>query len=468
MLLTISTTHHPATDLGFLLHKNPARTQSFDLSFGRAHVFYTESDETRCTAALMLDVDPVGLVRGRRGPPGEGRTLEQYVNDRPYVASSFLSVAIAQILSSALSGTSRERPDLASAPIPLIASIPVLPAKGGVEFVVGLFQPLGYEVTVQPTPLDPKIFPNSAAPYVGLTLAATCRLTDLLSHLYVLIPVLDNDKHYWVGEDEVEKLLRHGAGWLAAHPLRDEITFRYLKRRRNLARAALERLTAEDDADPDDAAEKHDHEEAVVEERVRLNDQRLGAVTAALRQCGARRVLDLGCGEGRLIQALLKHRQFELILGLDVSHRALDIAADRLHLDRLPPLQKQRIQLIHGALTYRDSRLAGFDAASIVEVIEHLDPPRLAAMERCVFEFARPKTVVITTPNIEFNVRFETLPAGKLRHRDHRFEWTRSEFQTWAGRVAARFNYTVRFVPIGPDDAEVGSPTQMAVFEVCN
>lgn len=468
MLLTITTSHRPATDLGYLLHKNPARTQSFDLAFGRAHVIYPEAENDRCTAALILDIDPVGLVRGRRGPAGENRTLDHYVNDRPYVASSFLSVAIAQVFSSALSGSSRERPELANSPIPLTASLPVLPARGGPEFVAALFEPLGYETSVDPIDLDASLYPGVAGPYVSLTLTATCRLTDLLSHLYVLIPVLDNDKHYWVGDDEVEKLLRHGEGWLAAHPLCDEITFRYLKRRRHLARAALERLVSEDESDPDDAAESNDREEAVVEERVRLNDQRLGAVTAALRQSGARRVLDLGCGEGRLIQSLLKDQQFQFVLGVDVSHRHLEIAADRLHLDQMPPLKRQRVQLIHGALTYRDSRLAGFDAAALVEVIEHLDPPRLHAMQRSVFEFAKPRTVVVTTPNIEFNVRFETLAAGKLRHRDHRFEWTRAEFRNWSERVAASFDYTVRFVSIGPDDPEVGPPTQMAVFQACS
>src|SRR5262245_37942708 len=135
MLLTISTTHSPATDLGFLLHKNPARPQSVDLSFGTAHVFYPEADERRCTAALLLEVDPVGLVRGRRGPAGDGGALEQYVNDRPYVASSFMSVAIARVYGSALSGTSSERPDLAGREIPLQAKISVLPCRGGETFL---------------------------------------------------------------------------------------------------------------------------------------------------------------------------------------------------------------------------------------------------------------------------------------------------------------------------------------------
>jgi 3' terminal RNA ribose 2'-O-methyltransferase Hen1 len=159
MLLTVTTTHTPATDLGFLLHKNPARPQAFDLSFGRAHVFYPEAGESRCTAALLLDVDPVGLVRGRRGPAGEGFALEQYVNDRPYVASSLMSVAIAQVFASALHGTSRERPELAAAAIPLVAKIAALPCRGGEAFLRSLFEPLGYTVAATRAPLD-ETFPE--------------------------------------------------------------------------------------------------------------------------------------------------------------------------------------------------------------------------------------------------------------------------------------------------------------------
>src|SRR6476659_9411270 len=127
MLLTITTTHQPATDLGYLLHKNPERLHSFELSFGKAHVFYPEAAPDRCTAALLLDVDPVGLVRNRKGPSGEGGTLDQYVNDRPYVASSFLSVAIARVLGSALAGRSKGRPELTEVRMPLEAKISVLP-----------------------------------------------------------------------------------------------------------------------------------------------------------------------------------------------------------------------------------------------------------------------------------------------------------------------------------------------------
>ena len=464
MLLTITTTRSPATDLGYLLHKNPARPQAFDLAFGRAQVFYPQAAADRCTAAMLLDVDPIGLVRNRRGPAGEGFSLEQYVNDRPYAASSFLSVAISRVFSSAMAGSSKERPELAQAAIPLAARIAVVPCRGGEDFLRALFEPLGYHVVATRHPLDEKFPEWGEGPYFTVEISQTIRLHELLTHLYVLVPVLDNDKHYWIGDDEVEMLLRHGDPWLATHPQKEQIVRRYLKNFKRLADAALSRLTEADPDQQEEIAESHDAQEDQVEQKISLNEHRLSAALSALHAAGARRVLDLGCSYGNLLRRLMQDKRFEQIVGLDVSHRALEIAAERLHLDRLPERQRSRLQLLHGSLIYRDQRLSGFDAAAVVEVIEHLDPPRLRSFERVLFEFARPGTVIVTTPNVEYNVRFETLPAGQFRHRDHRFEWTRKQFQEWARTVATRFNYTVRFVPVGPEDAEVGPATQMGVF----
>ncbi|MGD0124905.1 MAG: 3' terminal RNA ribose 2'-O-methyltransferase Hen1 [Terriglobia bacterium] len=464
MLLTITNTKPPASDLGYLLHKNPERWQSFELAFGKAHVFYPEVSTDRCTAALLLDIDPVGLVRNRRGRGDESGTLDQYVNDRPYVASSFLSVAIARVLGSALAGTSKNRPDLAKEALPLEAKIAVLPCRGGEVFLRRLFEPLGYEVIAFHHALDEKFPEWGESPYYTVRLRATVRLQGLLTHLYVLVPVLDAEKHYWVGQDEVEKLLRHGEGWLAAHPEKEEIVFRYLKRFGRLAREALARLSDEDNPDPDAVEEERSREETVFEETLKLNDQRIGAVMAVLKNSGAKRVLDLGCGEGKILKALLETPAFEEIVGMDVSYRSLERAQERLHLDSLPAQRRARIKLIQGSLIYRDQRLSGYEAAIVVEVIEHLDPPRLAAFERVLFEHAKPRLVVLTTPNFEYNVRFETLPAGQFRHKDHRFEWTRSQFEQWARGIAERFRYSVHFLPVGPQDSEVGAPTQMGVF----
>jgi 3' terminal RNA ribose 2'-O-methyltransferase Hen1 len=465
MLLTITTTRTPATDLGFLLHKHPDRFQSFALSFGKAHVFYPEATAERCTACLLLDVDPVGTVRGKH--PDQGFLLGQYVNDRPYAASSFLSVALAQVFGSALQGRCPDRAELAATPIPLAASLEVLPVRGGEPFLRAVFEPLGYEVAAVRRALDERFPDWGDSPYFAVTLRKTTTLTELLTHLYVLVPVFDNRKHYFVGEAEIEKLLAKGAGWLAHHPEKDEITRRYLRFQSSLYRVALARLVHEEEPLEDEADNRRPGEKAeeTLEKPISLNEQRLGAVIAAMRASGAKRVLDLGCGAGSLLRELLKDKQFEEIVGLDVSIRSLEAGQRRLKLDRLPAQQAGRIKLIHGSLLYRDQRLAGFDAAAVVEVVEHLDPPRLAAFERVLFEFARPATVVLTTPNREYNVTWPTLPVGQLRHPDHRFEWTREEFQAWARRIAERFGYAVKFLPVGPEDHRLGPPTQMAVFE---
>jgi len=464
MLLTLTTTHRPATDLGYLLHKHPDRFQSFELSFGQAHVHYPETSEDRCTACLLLDVDPVGIVRGKGSAEG---LLSQYVNDRPYVASSFLSVAISQVFGSALQGRCKDRPDLATTPIPLSARLDVLPVRGGEKFLRSVFEPLGYSVESERHPLDERFPEWGEGPYFSVTIAKTATLSDLLTHLYVLVPVFDNQKHYFVGDDEMEKLLEKGQGWLGQHPEKEEITRRYLKFQPSLFREALARLVVEEqplEAEGDQGRPAEGAEDAL-ERPLSLHEQRLGAVMAAIRAGGARRVLDLGCGEGKLLRELLKDKQFEEVVGLDVSIRSLETARDRLKLDRMPEKQAARLKLLHGSLIYRDRRLEGYDAAAVVEVVEHLDPPRLAAFERAVFEFARPKTVVLTTPNREYNVTWEDVGAEKLRHPDHRFEWTRREFRDWAEGIAGRFGYSVRLLPIGPEDGMLGSPTQMGVFE---
>ena len=463
MLLTISTTHPPATDLGYLLHKNPANLHSFELSFGKAHLFYPEASEERCTAALLLDVDPVVLVRGK-GARGEGATLEQYVNDRPYVLSSFTSVAIGRAFGTAMTGRSKGRQELASQKLPLTVTLHVIACRGGDGLLRELFEPLGYRVRAERHPLDDKFPDWGGGPYYSVTLDGEVLLRDLLRHLYVLIPVLDAEKHYWVGKDEVEKLLRKGEGWLAGHPYKEAIVKRYLPGQRHLAREALARLAEEDNPDPDATQVEQAAEETKIEEPIRLWQQRMQAVVDVLRAAGVRRVLDLGCGEGKLLRDLLEEKSFQEIVGMDVSHRSLEVASQRLKLERMPTKKRERLKLMQGSLMYRDKRLAGYDAAMVVEVIEHMDPPRLAAFERVLFESARPETVVVTTPNAEYNVKFDTLPAGQFRHKDHRFEWTRAQFHQWSQGVASRFGYTVRFLPIGEEDGQVGAPTQMGVF----
>jgi 3' terminal RNA ribose 2'-O-methyltransferase Hen1 len=459
VLLTITTTRRPATDLGFLLHKHPGRAQAFRVASGTAHVFYPEATGERCTAALLLEVDPVALVRG----PAESVT--QYVNDRPYAASSLLAVALKEVFRTALTGRCEARPELAVSAIPLEIRVPALRCAGGPGLAERVFGPLGWDVAAETVPLEPAAWGSSG--YVGLRLSGTVRLADALNHLYVLLPVLDDAKHYWVSTDEVDKLIRAGTGWLAGHPEKALITGRYLAHQQSLTTSALARLAESDDLDPadlDNAVPQDDGEEDGDERRpVPLAVARREAVLDVLRGAGARSVADLGCGEGTLTGDLLRENGLHRVVATDVSARALQQAARRLRLDRMPEARRDRLVMFQSSLTYRDARLAGLDAAVLMEVIEHVEPDRLGALERTVFGFAAPATVVVTTPNREYNPEYGMAPGTK-RHRDHRFEWTRAEFAAWADRVAASYGYGVRYVPVGPQSAAAGPATQLAEF----
>jgi 3' terminal RNA ribose 2'-O-methyltransferase Hen1 len=469
VLLTVTTTHSPATDLGFLLHKHPGRVQSFGVASGTAHVFYPEASQERCTAVLLLEVDPVALVRG----PGDSVT--HYVNDRPYAASSLLAVALKGVFATALTGRCEARPELAASAIPLEIHLPALRCVGGAGLASQVFGPLGWDVRAEPVPLEPSSWGDSA--YIDLRLSGTVRLADALNHLYVLAPALDDAKHYWVSTDEVDKLVRAGSGWLAGHPEKELITRRYLAHRRALTDAALARLAESDDLDPaalDNAvpelapeAEPETQAEtglrAEAGRPVSLAVLRRQAVLGVLRESGARTVADLGCGEGTLTGDLLSDGGFTQVIAADVSARALAQAAGRLRLDQMPDARRERLTMFQSSLTYRDARLAGLDAAVLMEVIEHVEPDRLSALERAVFGFAAPGTVVVTTPNREYNPEYG-MADGVLRHRDHRFEWDRAGFTAWASRVGAAYGYGVRLAGVGPESPAAGSPTQLAVF----
>lgn len=482
MLLTITAEGENAAALSFLLHKHPDKLQQVELSVGAASIFYPECRKEKVTAALLLDIDPIGMVRNAKNFARKDFLLGQYVNDRPYVASSFMSSAISKAFSSAMNGSCKEHPEFIDMPLALTAKISVLPApRGGELLIKRLFEPLGYTVEAERHLLDTQFSEWGYGKYFTLTLKNTLALKDLLSHLYVLIPVLDNEKHYFITQNEVEKLLQKGKGWLEQHPEREIIVSRYLINLKSLVRSAFEVLQAVEDGiipDTDNEAEQDEltkiedtaaaHTQLQKVKKERLHDIRLKLVAEKLKQSGAASVIDLGCGDGKLLRLLLKEKQFTRIAGTDVSYSELEKSQDKLHWNEMPEKQRERLSLFQSSLTYRDKRFSGFDAAAVVEVIEHLDPNRLPALEKSLFTYAKPQTIVLTTPNREYNVRYENLSAGKVRHSDHRFEWTRSEFEAWAERVARENNYTVAFFPVGEEEENIGAPSQMAVFTYGN
>lgn len=453
-LLADENADYSARDLGFLLHKHPDHLHNRDVKSGEVSIFYPEVSETRTTAVVHLDVDPVGLVRGKNRQ-SDG-LLDQYVNDRPYVASSFLSVALGRAFGQTLSGKSKDKQELADRPLPFQVRILPIALSGDEDVIKAIFEPLGYDVTVE--------YFDEKAKIIALDLTGTLQLSALLNHLYVLIPVLDNAKHYWIDKDEIDHLLAKGEGWLAEHPKRDLITKRALKHRRalmNMALARLDESIATDESENDAPAPEP---EAKLEKPIRLHDLRLDTVAETLRNHGAKSVLDLGCGEGKLIARLIKDRNFKKILGVDPSVRTLEKATRRLHLDQAGEAMAERVSVQMGSLTYGDRRWKGFDAATLVEVIEHIEPHRLSALALSLFGDAKPGLVVVTTPNQEYNVLFEGMAEGELRHPDHRFEWTRTQFQSWGEAVAAEYGYDVSYAPLGPEDENLGGPSQMAIF----
>lgn len=501
MLLTITATatpEAPATDLGFLLHKHPDKVQEFEQSFGTAHVFYPEATRDRCTAALLLEVDTQALLRARTSVSTPDFALARYVNDRPFASSSLFTVALGKVFRSAMRGSCPSRPELARTPLPLELHLPAVPCRAGAEKARALFEPLGWRVTAEPVPLDPGLPGWGDSHHLSLTLTGEQVLSEALSHLYVLLPAMDAGKHYWTDRSEIDKLLRAGGaagtgeegadadaeegarpGWLARHPERAWITRRYLDRRDGHVRTALARLSevlGEDGTGDDPAAEEAEEAE---ERGPSLAEQRAGAVLAVLRAERVSSVIDLGCGSGRLLARLAEEPGLERVTGVDVDTVALERAHRRVcrgceggpgrHRPLLAGASGRRggpsgPELLVGSVVHRDRRFEGHDAAVLMEVVEHIDPSRLPAMAESVFGLARPRVVVVTTPNAEYNVHYEGLADGSLRHSDHRFEWTRPEFTLWADSVARRYGYGVRHLPVGDERPGTGAPTQMGVF----
>ncbi|MEO8531971.1 MAG: 3' terminal RNA ribose 2'-O-methyltransferase Hen1 [Deltaproteobacteria bacterium] len=444
---------YSARDLGYLLHKHPDHLHTREVAQGVVTIFYPLVSDAETRAVVHLDVDPVALVRGKNDAAG---LLDQYVNDRPYAVNSLLAVALGRALGQTLAGKSKDRQALADRALPYRLRIVPLAVAGGFEIIERLFAPLGY--TIEALPLET----SARREIYDLRLETTAQLADVLTHLQVLVPVLDNAKHYWIDKAEIETLLAKGGDWLPGHPARDLIATRALKYRRALVNEALERLTGPVD-DADEAVVVAQDE--ALEQPIRLHDLQLDAVRDVVVASGARSVLDLGCGEGKLLRRLVRERGIERIVGVDASVRTLETAANRLHLNDAGEALRARLTLQLGSLTYGDRRWQDFDAATLVEVIEHIDPARLSALELSLFGMARPGIVVLTTPNRDYNALFDGLADGKLRHADLRFEWTRAEFADWAARVTATYGYAAEITPLGPLDATHGAPSQMCVFK---
>jgi 3' terminal RNA ribose 2'-O-methyltransferase Hen1 len=447
MLLTIQADISPGSDLGYLLHRHPEQVYTSPLPQGQLHLFYPEVTGHSATAALWLELAPVGSARDLFG------------NDRPFVVSALMSQAIFQTLGLALDGLCPERPELADKPLNLMVRLVVVASRGGPSQLERLFEPLGYEVQTEPRPLDARFPEWGESPYYTLTLKGHKPLVELLNHLYLLLPVLNAPRHEGLDLDKLEKLLQRAEIWLEGHPDYEWILRQYPQERPSPTRQALERLLPE----RPEQAELDAAEEDKLEATIGLKEQRLDKVLELLLQHQVQSVVDLGCGEGLMLKRLMDASRIPRLMGIDVSIRELERAERRLLPDWLSERQKLRLQLIQGSVLYRDARYREIDAALLLEVIEHLEPFQLERLTRTLFGEQKPPLVLVSTPNREYNPRFD-LPAHELRHRDHRFEWDRREFRQWAELSAQSYGYRVEIHSIGEADPQFGPPAQLALF----
>lgn len=460
MLINITVTGENAKALSYILWKNPDHIFDREFSSGHVVVFFSEYSNQKATASLLVLVDSVGMVRSEWG-----RISSSYVDHRPYAASSIASVALKEAYSSAFAGKSEtaEIDAVIKQKLPVEIELSSVWVKGGVQSIHDFFEPLGYAVNAEKLLYESKWLKSDSCVF-NVTLTGMQTILDLLRHLYVLLPALDNKKHYFVNENEIVKLLSHGEGWLETHPYKERIVSRYLIHRHNLIEEALEQLAEE--VQDEETEENAAGAEEAMERPIRLQEERLQTALAVMRTLDPAplKIGDIGCGSGDFIRLIENDRAFSEVIGMDVSSKVLQIAEKRLHLDRRNAWQSPKISLIHGSLAYKDSRLKGLDAVLMFEVIEHIDAIKLPVVEYNIFEFLTPGYVMVSTPNKEYNQLFPSLEKNALRHRDHRFEWTRDEFRQWAGAVTAKYPYEVDFFQVGPRDDNLGAPTQMAVF----
>jgi 3' terminal RNA ribose 2'-O-methyltransferase Hen1 len=462
--LSIATTRQSATDLGFLLYKHPDRVFRSDASRNSkmsAVGFYPEAADERCEFCLIVEVDPVERVRGASWGAG----IAQYVEPLPFLASSYMSQALSLCLRSAMNGivtsknASEEKRLQAAAVEKWPLEITVSPLRTSPALISRMFEPLGWDVSLHSVPLDiPGMTSEEARRCTDLhtlTIRGEATLQDALTHLYVLLPALDPARHYFYGEDEVQKLLDKSQNWLEQHPARELIVGRYLSKSRELRETALQQIAGDEDETAED--------ETATSEPGTAHDERHLKIIEIIRNAGDVSVVDLGCGEGKLLSRLAKLPGKLQITGVEPAMRDLEKA--QRNLSRNPGKQVDpRIKLKHGSILYADEQLKGFDIAILSEVIEHIDPDRLDHAERCVFGFMQPRKVVVTTPNASFNAMFD-LEEGQFRHRDHRFEWTESEARTWSDRICRDYGYSCELGGAGGYDPECGHLSHFIVFE---
>lgn len=451
MQLTIKAIGENSRVISYLLSKNPSNLYDRDEKGSRVRLVYTAFTEEETELLIYVTPDPVELVRNSPNT----FDITQYINDREFAVSSLFCSYIKSALATALNGKPKDdfikwvdyKFDLILGFGPVASDLPD-------AVIESIFTPIGYEVKIERgiTDYSFKLKSRSSARYINLTGRQT--LQNAIRHLFILIPVLDNYKHYYMDKSEVDKLERYGTGWLDDHPMRDLIIKRALKFKELISEVASPKKEdlLQGDSEPVEESEI----------KVRLNEQRYQTIVDIVTKLPQKEtVVDFGSGEGKLSVRLGFIPGVKEVLAVEPSQVSQLRAIRKIDKVRssegfVAPTQ------VWGSLFYFDTRLCDKDVMILSEVIEHIDEYRLAPIIETVFAQYSPKTLIINTPNYEYNVVFEM--KDNLRHSDHRFEWTREQFSLWCKELGARYNYSVNIGGIGEEDTDHGFPTQIAIF----
>ncbi|MFN8672328.1 MAG: 3' terminal RNA ribose 2'-O-methyltransferase Hen1 [Candidatus Sericytochromatia bacterium] len=460
MLLSITCEDKNCQELSWILHKRPDKIQSFPIISGNAYVFYPEYSDNKVKVCLALDIDTINLVRKLRLPVAS-YALQHYVNDKPYTASSFMSSAIANVFSSALNGICKEKPEIVDLILPLEVEISVLKVLGGEALIKRLFEPLGYQIEVESFNLDEDFKNWGKSRYYKIKLKNNITIKELLSHLYVLIPVFDMDKHFYIGTTEVESFLKKGDKWLQIHPEKGAIVRRYFKNLGKYSNLVLNRLNDS----LENTYQEMEIPKEIKEKKESLQKIRLNTVLEKLENLYTTSVVDIGCGEGMLLKLLKSKKRFEKICGTDVMYQNLLIAKDKLDLEETTTHRADRIKLFQSSILYKDERLKEYETVCLIEVIEHIEEDRLDSLEEILFGYLNPKYAIISTPNAEYNAVYMPENPTNFRHDDHRFEWNRDQFRQWVNKICEKFSYSAEFFDIGDVHEKLGTPTQAVIFK---
>lgn len=442
MQLSLNVKGNGAEAVSYLLAKNPNNLYERDEKGFKVRSVYSVFTKEEVKYLIYVKPDPIDLVRSSP----QVYDISHYINDREFAVSSLFVSAIRKALGTALNGKPQEeyvqwvehRFDMEVAFGPIATDLP----DGE---LAELFKPIGYNVEIKRAAST--LRSKSSALFITLTGKQT--IQNLLKHLFILIPVIDNYKHYFIDEREIEKVDRYGEGWLDAHPLKQFIVKRAL-RFQNLIRQSkfYDR-------------ERHNQENRETK-KIRLNELRYEKIVDFIRTIPKRdTVVDLGAGEGKLSVKLGYLDGVKEILSVEPSNKSRVRAIQRFEEAEgtdgftLPTS-------LAGSLFYFDDRLVNKDIMVLCEVIEHIDEYRIPKMMEAIFRSYQPRVLIVTTPNQEYNVIYDM--DETMRHHDHRFEWTRDDFQENCEQWIKESPYYIQFEGIGEEHPEYGTPTQMAIF----